>query len=296
MGASTDQKKSVLIVKNGSGQMQAIQKRSSTSLLGLQVNMEGATQGGKAPSVNSDQVKFGVEGSKTVTVSKTYKSALQLFSMDFTRRLRQKMHGTLLMSQEQINKIAIEKWTKMSEEERMPYKRGFESAPVSSCEPEASLRVGERESKISLPPGWNRRFIQQRTDNNVKRLSVVIQTPTGERLKTKGELFEYMRLKNISGISPDIFKLPKAVLTSLRQVPTSTAASTVTPKQPGFLRLEPRLPNNAIKDGVINEIITGSNGMKMLRVTVTKKDGTKRETMVPAIAGENGQLKVALPR
>ena len=284
----------LIVKKNGSDQVEANQKRP-TSLLGLQVNIEGTTPGDKAPCVNNDQVKFGMEGSKSTIVLAPYKSALQLFSIEYARQLRQKMANGKILSQGQLNKIVIEKWTNMSEEEKMTYRRRFASTSGSSSQPEASSRVGEKEIKVSLPPGWNRRFVQ-RIENNVKRLSVFIKTPTGEILKSKGDLFEYMRLKNISGISPDIFKLPKTVLTSVRQGTTSTVTSTVTSKQPGFLRLEPHLPNNALKDGVINEIITSSNGMKMLRVTVTKKDGTKRETLVPAIAGENGQLKVALPR
>ena len=326
-----EKKESFLIVKHNehkTGQVPVIQKRPGpASLQGLPVTVEGPKELGGNTNVKEPSPVDEGAGSSSIKkdpgcsaspsdvqrpgTPASFKTPLQLFSMEFTRALRRKMPSNMLnWSQAQINRIVIEKWAKMTHVEKQVYRakalvlangqRSSSSGPTAtvssaSSPVESSASKKMPNPKTGLPPGWNRSIVLY-TDNKIKRFEVVVRTPSGERLRTKKELFEYMRINNISGISPDIFEIkPGSIVTSNRRV-DATAANGSPAASAQVSRRDVRVARGSLQGGVVKEVLTSTNGMKMVRLMVTGEDGTPRETLVPAVTGDNGTLKIALPR
>lgn len=229
-------------------------------------------------------------------VTASFKTPLQIFSSEVTRALKKKLPN---LNNAQIQRIVIDKWSKMNNVEKQVYRNKAQlmaliSAPSSSPNPNPPAAIPTLSSllasappagKVSLPPGWRRTLVQYKGETNEKRYEIVIHTPTGEKLRTKKELLEYIRINNITGVTGDVFDLRRS-----KVVPGS-----VPQLQPVVSRPETTVfrPNPAAKDAMSSS----SNGlMKMVKMVVETPNGGKRETLVPAIPGANGTLKISLPR
>jgi len=249
-----------------------------------------------------------------------FKTPLQIFSMEVSRALKVKLPG---LSDQQIQKIVMDKWAKMTSKEKQVYINKA-TLLTQSLTDVASVHP-------SLPAGWKRVLVHNPTDNSGQsantRVNIVLHTPTGDKLRSKSDLADYMIAHNITGISPDVFDFKgivqgvKAMIPTLASkskskhtrlpllAPASAKPSQVpvaVPVSSGLLstQLQPteksvektdRPPNVAL-NGLVKEVITSKMGMKMVRMVVETSSGEQRETLVPVVKGANGAFKIALPK
>ena len=203
----------------------------------------------------------------------TYKTPLQIFNLEVTAALKKKIPN---LTNPQIQRIIAEKWSKLNVQQKLVYRN--KALILSRQKPSSKVQAP---AGIVLPAGWSRSLIRYTDDQGRKRVEVVLTTPSGEKLRTRNELAKYSSLNNISGISPDVFDLSRLKLSSGQGAPARKSVTNAVPANTPC--------------GVVKEVLTGENGMKMVRMVV-EVSGEKKETVVPAITGADGALKIALPR
>jgi len=204
-----------------------------------------------------------------LSTGRPYKTPLQIFSSELTNALRKKLPN---LNNQQIQRIIVDKWCKLNVQQKLVYRN--KALILSRGQQEGSPVI----KKHGLPAGWSRSLVRVTTASGSKRLEIILTTPSGEKLRTPKELTEYTRSNNIFGVSPDIFDLKTIKSGNVSSESKSIAVS------------------KAKLGGVVKEVLTTDNGMKMVRMVVQLSNGEKRETLVPAVTGADGSLQIALPR
>ena len=243
-------------------------------------------------------------------------SPLQIFSSEVMRALKTRLPH---IGNSQLKRIIVNKWTNMSVFEKQVYKhkadnlKGVqgETAPITpSINPTIAV------VKAHLPPGWKRTLARCKDGATGQgKLMIILNTPTGEKLRTKNELLEYTRINNIKGIGMDVFDFKRAPDTSMapltgltippKSLPVPGSGNIPVAKFPpnssvpqpnkGSISIRSVIPASGGKN-ILGSVINTSNGMKMVRMMVETSSGEQRETLVPAVPGANGTLKIALPK
>ena len=261
------------------------------------------------------------------------KTPLEIFYSEVMRALKKKLPN---IGNAQLERIVIDKWTKMNFAEKQVYRhkadflRGRSQSPTPSTRPPNPTIAAVR---ANLPPGWRRTLARSKDDSQQGKLMIILHTPTGEKLRTKAELLEYTRLNSISGIGMDVFDFKRAPETVLTPVSAPILVSGNSNVSPGSNSIRLKAPQgvNILRKGpvpirpvgggiperyatdtsakeiktnnkvlgvheIIGTVTNSSTGMKMVRMVVETSSGEKRETLVPAVPGANGTLKIALPK
>ena len=236
------------------------------------------------------QIQQLKEGGKPEPGEISSSTPLQIFSIEVTRALKKKLPN---LSNPQIQRIVIDKWSKMSHTEKQVYRK---KAKILSSRG-AGASVGAISS--GLPPGWKRSLVQSKNELGTGRVDIILHTPTGEKLRTKAELAEYTRINNITGIGSGVFDFKRACITVSKSSPVEGGGSITknTVASTAVAALQKSSSGEQINlGGILKEVITTDSGMKMVRMMVTSESGERREALVPAIPSANGTLKIALPR